>query len=165
MTLEEFNDLGRQWQYEALLSCCHCASWAARVPDGAPFESIDALIDCAAEAWSTAGEVEILEAFSGHPQIGDLDALRNKYAETASAEQGQVVAADESTLVRLRDQNRAYLEKFGFIFIVCATGKSAAEMLDLLEARIGNTREEELANGAREQMAITEIRLRKMVEE
>lgn len=165
MTLEEFNDLGRQWQYEALLSCCHCESWAARVPDAAPFESLESLIECARRAWSKATEEDMLEAFSGHPQIGDLDALRNRYAETANAEQGQVAAADEAILVRLRDQNQAYLDRFGFIFIVCATGKSAEEMLELLEARIGNNRDEELANGAREQMAITEIRLRNMVED
>lgn len=165
MTLEEFNDLGRQWQYEALLNCCMCESWAARVPDGAPFESVDALVEFARQQWVRVDEAGILEAFSGHPQIGDLEALRNKYANTASAEQGQVAAADESVLIRLRDQNQAYLDRFGFIFIVCATGKSAEEMLGLLDARIGNSRAEELANGAAEQMAITEIRLRKMVED
>ncbi|MBL6691944.1 MAG: 2-oxo-4-hydroxy-4-carboxy-5-ureidoimidazoline decarboxylase [Pseudomonadales bacterium] len=165
MTLEEFNDLGRQWQYEALLNCCMCESWAARVPDGAPFESVDALVEFARQQWVKVDEAGILEAFSGHPQIGDLEALRNKYANTASAEQGQVAAADESVLIRLRDQNQAYLDRFGFIFIVCATGKSAEEMLGLLDARIRNSRAEELANGAAEQMAITEIRLRKMVED
>ncbi|MBO6701602.1 MAG: 2-oxo-4-hydroxy-4-carboxy-5-ureidoimidazoline decarboxylase [Pseudomonadales bacterium] len=164
MTLEEFNDLGRQWQYEALLNCCSCEAWAARVPDGAPFESVDAVVESARNAWDKASENEVLEAFSGHPQIGDLEALRNQYANTASAEQGQVVEADETVLIRLRDQNKAYLEKFGFIFIVCATGKSAEEMLALLDERIGNSREEELVNGAREQMAITELRIRKMVE-
>lgn len=164
MTLEEFNDLGRQWQYEALLSCCTCEAWAARVPDGAPFDSVDALVECAREKWSKVTEPDILEAFSGHPQIGDLEALRNKYADTASAEQGQVADADEQVLIRLRDQNQAYLDKFGFIFIVCATGKSAEQMLTLLDARIVNTRAEELINGAREQMAITEIRLRNLVE-
>ena len=101
------------------------------------------------------------EAFQGHPQIGDLAALLNKYASTASTEQGQVVEADEAVLIALGERNREYLDKFGFIFIVCATGKSAAEMLGLLEARIGNDRETELANGAIEQGKIMRLRLNK----
>ncbi|MFT4799054.1 MAG: 2-oxo-4-hydroxy-4-carboxy-5-ureidoimidazoline decarboxylase, partial [Candidatus Azotimanducaceae bacterium] len=111
--------------------------------------------------WQRATEEEILEAFTAHPQIGDLDALRNKYAFTANAEQGQISGTDEETLVVLRDDNRAYLERFGFIFIVCATGKSAAAMLELLQARLPNDRATELTNGAHEQWLITELRLNK----
>ncbi|MFT7246626.1 MAG: OHCU decarboxylase, partial [Candidatus Azotimanducaceae bacterium] len=111
-----------------------------------------------------ATEVETLEAFTAHPQIGDLDALRNKYANTANSEQGQISAADEETLIALRDENQTYLARFGFIFIVCATGKSAAEMLELLQTRLLNDRATELENGAQEQWLITELRLNYLFE-
>lgn len=146
------------------MSCCHCINWAKGVANDAPFESLKTLLTACHDHWSNATEEAVLEAFSGHPQIGDLEALRNKYADTASAEQGQVVAADETVLVRLKEANDDYLRRFGFIFIVCATGKSAAEMLDLLEVRIVNSREQELANGAREQAAIMDIRINKLIE-
>ena len=108
-------------------------------------------MDFAHTCWSDAAESERLEAFSGHPQIGDLSALKNRFAATASAEQGQVAAATEETLLALKSANDAYLEKFGFIFIVCATGKSAEEMLELVNERLPNSRQEELDNGAIEQ--------------
>lgn len=115
--------------------------------------------------WRRATEEEILEAFSGHPQIGDMNALRDKYASTASAEQGQVIDAAEVVLLALRQQNQVYLEKFGFIFIICATGKSASEMLALLEERVNNRPDEELANGAIEQGKIMNLRLSILLED
>jgi len=105
----------------------------------------------------------MLEAFSGHPQIGDLEALRNRYAERAHAEQGQVLSAPDETLAELKDMNEAYLERHGFIFIVCATGKSAEQMLELLEQRLPNSREQELRIAAEEQAKITHIRLDKLL--
>ncbi len=164
MSIDSLNQLGRDELVDALNACCHCRVWAEQVADSAPFESREALLKLADECWRDKGEREILEAFSGHPQIGDMQALRNKYATTASAEQGQVAAADEAVLVRLRDLNRIYLDRFGFIFIVCASGKRAEEMLALLEDRVNNTREQELANGAAEQGKITELRLIKLLE-
>ena len=148
---------------EQLVTCCSCESWANGVAAQAPFESVDGLIKVAEEVWFDAGEDEILEAFNGHPQIGDLDSLRNKYAATATTEQGQVAKADESVLIALRDGNERYLEKFGFIFIVCATGKTAPAMLALLDSRIVNSREQELENGAGQQMAITRLRIKKLL--
>lgn len=163
--MQTFNALSHDEMKAELMSCCHCEPWAMRVMAYAPFTDYSSLVASSHGAWLSATEPEILEAFSGHPQIGDLTALRNKYADTANAEQGQVASADEDTLVRLRDLNQEYLNKFGFIFIVCASGKSAVEMLSLLEERINNTRETELAIGAREQGAITELRLAKLLEE
>ncbi len=92
-----------------------------------------------------------------------MAALRNKYAHSANREQGQILQADEDVLKQLNAGNQKYLERFGFIFIVCATGKSAAEMLELLNARIDNSREVELANGAREQAAIMLLRIDQLV--
>ena len=110
-------------------------------------------------------EYEILEAFAGHPQIGDMEALRNRYTATADAEQGQVFAASEATLAALKAANEAYLSRYGFIFIVCASGRSADEMLAMVRDRLENSRTEELVNGAREQAAITQLRLEKIIEE
>ena len=163
MNIATFNQLSLDERRTHLVACCHCEAWADRVLEQSPFENTDQLCQVADDAWRSASEAEILEAFEGHPQIGDLSALRNKYAATASAEQGQVTEADESVLVALRDQNQAYLDKFGFIFIVCASGKSAEEMLQLLSERIVNDRQTELRNGATEQGKITQLRLQKLI--
>lgn len=147
------------------MACCHCHQWAADVAECGPFQSGGDLIRVAKERWSVATESEILEAFLGHPQIGDMNALRNRFAKTASAEQGQVTTADETTLRSLKAGNDDYVQRFGFIFIVFASGKSAAEMLALLQARLGNSREQELVNGAEEQGKILRLRLSQLIEE
>ena len=106
-----------------------------------------------------------LEAFAAHPRIGDLDALRKKFASTANwcaGEQAGVAAADEAVLTALADGNRAYEARFGYIFIVCATGKSAAEMLAILTARLANDPEVELKVATAEQAKITRLRLEKL---
>jgi 2-oxo-4-hydroxy-4-carboxy-5-ureidoimidazoline decarboxylase len=165
MKIQALNALGTQEMCQQLMGSCHCNGWAHRVTSEAPFSSMKNLMSVCLEQWNEATEKEMLEAFSGHPQIGDMEALRNKYAETAGQEQGQIVGADETILMLLAERNDDYLRKFGFIFIVCASSKSAAEMLGLLEARINNTRETELANGAREQALIMKLRLGKTFED
>jgi len=165
MNINAINNLKADDLRVHLQNCCDCYAWAERVVLSAPFSTTGDLIDCCATEWLRATEEEILEAFSGHPQIGDMNALRNKYASTASAEQGQVTNADETVLMALREQNQLYLEKFGFIFIICATGKSASQMLALLEARINNSPDEELANAAKEQGEIMNLRLSKLLED
>lgn len=162
-TIQWFNKLVELDAYKQLIACCQCSRWAEAVVAARPYKDLPQLIASSRDVWVQSTESQILEAFQGHPQIGDLEALRNKYKDTATAEQGQITAADESVLLRLRDLNIAYRENFGFIFIVCATGKSAEEMLDLLEARINNSRATELSNGAAEQMKITEIRLNNLL--
>ena len=93
MNLKAFNHLSVVEQTERLLECCHCRRWAAEVAEKAPFGSTNELLSTADQCWATATEAEILEAFAGHPQIGDMEALRNRFATTATAEQGQVVQA------------------------------------------------------------------------
>ena len=165
MNIATFNKLVIDDMIFQLTECCHCHTWARRVANAQPFLSVDNLLECASRLWRVATEQEILEAFSHHPKIGDMTALRNKYASTAEAEQGQVTLADERVLLALHDQNEAYYKKFGFIFIVCATGKSASEMLGLLNERVNNSRNEELVNGAREQGAIMNLRLKKLLKD
>jgi 2-oxo-4-hydroxy-4-carboxy-5-ureidoimidazoline decarboxylase len=165
MKLDDFNNLSSEDATSELKACLGCGSWAEHVENARPFTSIEALIENGSARWSEATEAERLEAFSAHPQIGDLEALRNKYANTASAEQGQITEADESVLLELQKNNQTYLDKNRFIFIVCATGKSAAEMLALLNQRMPNDRSTEVDTAAAEQWQITLIRLNKLFSE
>ena len=162
MTLEDINQTGAVQLKKLFESCCHCERWAVDMCNVRPFISLEEMLDLADRLWETASEEELLEAFSGHPQIGDMEALRNKYAASANLEQGQIVEADESILKELHSKNQQYLEINGFIFIVCATGKSASEMLDSLLGRLSNNREAELQIAAKEQGAITQLRLKKL---
>lgn len=164
MTLDDFNQLDPDLQLSKLMQSCHCKAWAGRVVALAPFADLQELLNVAASQWETADEKEILEAFAGHPQIGDIDAIKSRYALAAKAEQGQVLSATENTLEALKIANDDYFSRNGFIFVVCATGKSADEMLTMIRNRLRNSREAELVNGAREQAAITKLRLKKMIE-
>ncbi|MFT4632816.1 MAG: 2-oxo-4-hydroxy-4-carboxy-5-ureidoimidazoline decarboxylase [Candidatus Pseudothioglobus sp.] len=164
-TLAAFNQLSDDAIAQALMSCCQCRGWAQRVTIKRPFLDAEALRSVITDAWAQATEAELLEAFQGHPQIGDLQALRNKFQGTATAEQGQVEGANESVLRALQARNDTYRERFGFIFIVYATGKSAAQMLALLDERLLNSRPQELGHGAAEQLKITMLRIDKLVSE
>lgn len=127
-----------------------------------PFDSTDALLAAAREEWFGLGTEDWLEAFRHHPKIGDREALGARFPHTAdlsAQEQQGVVGASEDVIEALEEGNRAYEQKFGFIFIVCATGKSAAEMLGLLRTRFLNGREHEIRTAASEQAQITELRL------
>lgn len=150
----------------ALRTCCGCERWAADVAAGRPYADAAALFAAADAAWQIATEAEVREAISHHPQIGaDLDRLRAKFAATAdwsAGEQAGIAQADEATLTALRDANLAYAERFGYIFLVCATGKSAAQMLALLRARLPNDPAEEWQIARAEQGKITRIRLEKL---
>jgi 2-oxo-4-hydroxy-4-carboxy-5-ureidoimidazoline decarboxylase len=111
-------------------------------------------------------KADLLEAFSHHPEIGaDIASLRQRFASTAAwsaAEQAGVAGADDATLEALRDGNVRYREKFGYVFLVCATGKTAAEMLALLRARLAHDADAELQVAAAEQAKITRLRLEKL---
>ena len=165
MSLEELNALPRDQAEARFRDCCAADSWVQGMVDNRPYASGEAMLEQCHRLWPTLTEHHWLQAFEAHPQIGDVDSLRKKYASTkalARGEQAGARDADEDVLRRLKQGNDAYLEKFGFIFIVCATGKSADEMLALLEGRLPNGREMELKNAAREQAKITELRLEKL---
>ncbi len=128
--------------------------------------SLDALFTVANANWLGLEEKDYLEAFDGHPKIGDVSSLMEKYENTmelAAGEQSGIKIADQNTINELAQGNSDYHQKFGFIFIVCATGKSAGEMNTLLQARIGNNRATELRNAAEEQRKIFHIRLNKFL--
>ncbi len=166
--LARFNELPLAQAEERLTRCCGSSAWVAQVVDRRPFDSVAALREASREAFSALAEYDWLEAFSHHPRIGDLNALKEKFAATASwagGEQSGALGAGEQTLRALAAGNDEYLSKFGFVFLVCATGKSADEMLFLLRSRLPHTREEELRQAGIEQQKITELRLDKLLRE
>ena len=128
-----------------------------------PFVSAAALYAAADEIWSGLGREDFLEAFAHHPQIGGrVQARPGVDAAWSQQEQARVAEAGGDTLGALRALNAAYLDRFGYIYIVCATGKSADEMLALLKARVDNEPARELAIAAGEQAKITRLRLEKL---
>ncbi len=150
---------------ELLTRCCGSSQWVLRMEAARPFASWSEIATTADRIWAGLGPADWLEAFSHHPMIGDLESLRAKFASTsawAQSEQGQVQEAEEKVLQGLASGNRTYLKKFGYIFIVCATGKSATEMLGLLQARLPNDSAQELPIAAEQQRQITQIRLQKL---
>ncbi len=151
---------------EALARCCGSQRWVAGMLAGRPFVSTASLMECADTVWRALSRDDYLEAFAHHPAIGaDIAGLREKFASTAgwsSQEQAGVQGASEQTLLALRDGNLQYRAKFGYVFLVCATGKSADEMLALLRARLPNAPERELGIAAAEHAKITRIRLEKL---
>ena len=146
--------------------CCGATTWSKAMLARRPFGSDAALMAAADEEWAKIDRRGILEALAHHPRIGaDIGELRKKYASTASwaaNEQAGAAAASEETLTALRDANAAYDARFGWVFVVCATGKSAAEMLAILRARLPNDPEAELRIAAEQQHLITRIRLEKI---
>jgi len=166
MTLDDLNALAPAARAEALATCCGAAAWVATLNEQFPFASPAALYEAAERVWDNLGEADWREAFAHHPKIGDVDALREKFASTAAwaaGEQGAVRQASQETLEALATGNDAYERKFGYIFIVCATGKSADEMLALLQARLPHELAEEIHVARREQAKITRLRLQKLL--
>lgn len=162
MTLATFNAAAASDAADALHRCCSCAAWVTALVAGRPYPALAALRQAADDCWGNLEEQDYLEAFAGHPQIGDVATLRAKYADTrdlAAAEQAGVAQAGDAVIEALAQANAAYLERFGFIFIICATGLGADEMLQALRLRLGNSRAQELQNAAEEQRKIFQLRL------
>jgi OHCU decarboxylase len=148
------------------LKCCGSRNWAQRMVAARPFSDLNDLITKADSVWWSLDSESWLEAFHSHPKIGEKKAA----APTAVAaqqwsedEQSGIRNSARQTLDELADLNRAYEEKFGYIFIVCASGKSSEEMLAILHGRLKNNAAEELRIAAAEQAKITQLRLRKLL--
>lgn len=166
MTLDELNNLPAHEAIEAFTKCCGAHRWVHKMAHKRPFRDTADLLASADDLWEQLGEEDWLEAFTHHPKIGDLSSLRAKFANTqawASGEQAGTAAATEAVLTGLADGNAQYEARFGYIFIVCATGKSAQEMLDLLRARLGHSPAHEIRIAAAEQAKITRLRLEKLL--
>ncbi|TGE26956.1 2-oxo-4-hydroxy-4-carboxy-5-ureidoimidazoline decarboxylase [Hymenobacter metallicola] len=166
MTLSELNSLPTPSRAEALGKCCGATAWVQQLNAAFPVADADTLFQQAHDIWYRLAEADWREAFTHHPKIGDVNSLKEKFASTstwAEGEQGAVKQASQATLEALAAGNDAYEQKFGYIFIVCATGKSADEMLALLQARLPNSPTQEIHVAMAEQDKITRIRLEKLL--
>lgn len=162
--MEALNRLNDAALRVALKNCCGSAHWVDQMVRLFPLKDLAELLVVASRVWRACGEDDWKEAFDHHPRIGDLEALKKKYAGTgASAEQAGAVEASLKVLEALAAGNRIYEARFGYIFIVCATGRSAEEMLGLLRARLGNAPEKEILIAMGEQEKITRLRLEKLL--
>ncbi|MFC3120056.1 2-oxo-4-hydroxy-4-carboxy-5-ureidoimidazoline decarboxylase [Agaribacter flavus] len=164
MTIDELNTLTTVDAINWFMQTCTASRWCQLMVSNRPYNDAKQLKQQAARCWGDMLKNDYLEAFSGHPMIGDINSLRKKFANTkalaANEQSGTQVASDE-VLQCLKAQNKAYLDKHGFIFIVCATGLSAQTMLSILEQRLVNSTEAELKTAAAEQLKITLLRIDK----
>lgn len=156
------NELPAPTAERELLACCGSTSWARQLVAARPFQSMPEFLATANVVWRALGEDDWLEAFKAHPRIGESKAQTEPSATAASwsaTEQSSMAAASSRTLQRIAELNEQYFQKFGFIYIVFASGKTAEQMMNLLELRLGGTRDEEVVNAVAEQERITRLRL------
>jgi 2-oxo-4-hydroxy-4-carboxy-5-ureidoimidazoline decarboxylase len=155
-----------------ILPCCGSIAWAREMAARRPFQDEAALMAASDEAWHSLGESDWMEAFNSHPRIGESNAP-NPSAQLSSVqpssawaieEQKEVARAGDTVKIALVEGNREYERRFGRIFIVCATGKSAAELLEILRRRLQNDAGTELYEAAEQQRQITRIRLKKWLQ-
>lgn len=144
-----------------MLACCGARRWAEAMVALRPIANEDTLRDAADRLWSTMQESDWLEAFANHPRIGERKAAQDQHAAWSRQEQSAVSSAHENVLVQLATGNEQYEDRFGFTHIVCATGKSAPELLEILNSRLNSSREAELLAAAEQQRQITQIRIGK----
>jgi 2-oxo-4-hydroxy-4-carboxy-5-ureidoimidazoline decarboxylase len=163
--LENWNRLPQDDAMHVILPCNGSRAWAIGVVDLYPFDTSEELFAASDKVWNALPEKDWQEAFDSHPRIGENKA-KAATAKAATWSEGEQAAAnpDAATLTELAEGNRAYEEKFGRIFIVCATGKTATEMLAILERRLANDPKIELHEAAEQQRQITQLRLRKWLE-
>jgi len=164
---EWLNRAPRATAEACFLDCCGSRRWARMMAEARPFADAAALLKQAAQIWQSLEPQDWLEAFAAHPKIGARHAAPQQPAQSAQwshAEQSGTHTATDSVRHALAEANCLYEEKFGYIFIVCATGKSAEEMLALCRQRVHNAAVVELRIAADEQRKITEIRLQKFFE-
>ena len=166
MTIDQLNRLYEPDATAAFEQCCGAAQWVERMVYARPYESLAEVIETSDTIWEECDVDDYEEAFTHHPKIGDVESLARKYANTktwAVGEQKGVEGADLAVIEKLAEGNTTYEEKYGYIFIVNATGKSAGEMLAMLEARMKNDPKDEILVAAGEQNKITRLRLKKLL--
>lgn len=166
-SLAALNSLSVKDAEATFLDCCGSGRWARKMTEARPFRMLEDLFGTAERVWFSLSATDWREAFAAHPKIGSNKKAPKQKAQAAKwsgGEQAGMNAADGDVRKQLAEVNRLYEDKFGFIFIVCATGKSADEMFAIARARLGNSAETELRIAAEEQRKITEIRLTKLLE-
>jgi len=158
--LTALNDCAPEMARAQFRRCCGSTKWVQNMEQARPFSNLEELEACANRIWWACSSQDWLEAFAGHPRIGE-----NSESRWAQQEQSSVAGATSPVLRALAEANRAYETKFGFTFIVCATGKSASEILEMLQYRLSNSATIEIQNAAREQRMIPQLRLPKLLAE
>lgn len=167
LTLARFNQLPAAAAAKHLRDCCGSSRWVEGMLSGRPFASVDALLAAADETWLATGTEDWNEAFAHHPRIGERKAaaaVSGSARDWSAAEQGTAARAGGAAQAALAEANQAYERRFGRIYIVCAAGRSAEELLTDVEARMKNDPERELAVAAEEQRKITRLRLEALIE-
>jgi 2-oxo-4-hydroxy-4-carboxy-5-ureidoimidazoline decarboxylase len=162
--LARWNTLPAAEAAAEILSCCGSRAWAAQLAGRRAFADQQSLFTAADECWQHLPEADWLEAFRSHPRIGEKHAQSKTTATSAAwsrSEQSRMNDADAAILLRMQEGHRTYEERFGRIFIVCASGKQPAEMLGILETRLNNNPAQELLESAAQQQQIMQLRLRK----
>ena len=164
MTIADYDHLEASEKRFLLTQCCGSQKWVDKMIGLPPAEDLIDLFEDAEEMWYKCNEDDWKEAFTHHPLIGDIDSLRKKFSndQFAAKEQASINDSSEKTLQALAEGNHVYQQKFGYIFIVFATGKSAEEMLEILQARLNNNPEEEIKIAMEEQSKITQLRLQNL---
>ena len=152
---------------DAMLACCGARKWADAMVALRPVANVPALSEAADRVWSTMDEANWMQAFACQPRIGERKETQAavQSAPLSQQEQSSVALAAETVLASLAAGNALYEARFGFTYIVCATGKSAEEMLAILNRRLANSRADELREAAEQQRQITQIRLGKWLVE
>jgi 2-oxo-4-hydroxy-4-carboxy-5-ureidoimidazoline decarboxylase len=156
-------DLAAEDDARAMLRrCCGSARWVERMLARRPFHTLDTMRAAAREEWFALSPADWREAFAQHPRIGDRESLRQRFGATrhlSEKEQSGMAGATEEVLTALAEGNAVYQRRFGYTFIVCASGRSADEMLAVLRARLDNDPGHEILIAAEEQARITDLRL------
>lgn len=167
--LDEWNQMTTDAASEQILPCCGSRRWALELSRNRPYSDSDELCRASDRVWESLAETDWQEAFESHPRIGERDSRRDidfKSRMWSQEEQRTIAKGAEGAIAsELADANVAYEAKFGRIFIVCATGKTAGEVLDLLHSRLANDATTELILAVEEQRKITQLRLRRWLEE
>ena len=164
--LARWNGLPQEEAVLQILPCCGSKSWAATMASKRPLHEEAALLAACDETWRGLGETDWLEAFQSHPRIGEMPAEEVAGGQSSSwsaEEQQKASTPDEALQMALKWGNREYEQKFGRIFIVCATEKSASEILEILRRRLHNDQATELREACEEQRQIMHIRLKKWI--
>jgi len=164
--LQQLNSLPAADAEQEFLKCCGSRGWAQLMTDARSHATVTDLMATANQVWWSLGPQDWLEAFRSHPKIGEKEAAASTAVEAqqwSADEQSGIRDSAQRTLDELARLNHEYEQKFGYIFIVCASGKSSAEMLAILRERLGNNPEDELRIAAAEQAKITELRLKKLL--
>jgi 2-oxo-4-hydroxy-4-carboxy-5-ureidoimidazoline decarboxylase len=166
-TLQSWNAAGADEALDAMIACCGARRWAQAMVALRPIGSVAGLSAAADRVWSTMEEADWLEAFACHPRIGERKAAHASAKSVAwsGQEQSAASAAAAQVLAEIASGNALYEQRFGFTYIVCATGKSAEELLAILNRRLTGDRAGELREAAEQQRQITQIRLGKWLVE